>query len=82
MHSMSKFEDVRYHQCKFGTTPKPQRQQERQSAASSASTSEHTRQQLMKQTQRNREDVHCGDDSLGRGEASMDTDGEYSTEQV
>jgi hypothetical protein len=28
------------------------------------------------------EDVHCEQDSLGRGEANMETDGEYFTEEV
>ena len=65
--------------------PKPgpgQREEQQQNAASSASTSEHTGEKVIRQTQRNREDVDCNEDSLGRGEVNMETDGEYSTEEV
>jgi hypothetical protein len=65
--------------------PKPgpgQRQQQQQNAASSESTSEHTGQKVINQTQRSREDVDCDEDSLGRGEVNMETDGEYSNEEV
>ena len=59
-----------------------QRQQQRRNTTSSASTSEHNGQKVCRQTPRRREGVHCDDDSLGRGEASMETDGQYSTEEV
>ena len=59
-----------------------QRLQQRQNATSSASTSEHTGQKVIRQTQRSRGGVHCDEDNLGRGEANMETDGEYSTEEV
>ena len=65
--------------------PKPgpgQRQQHPRNAALSASTSEHTGQKVIRQTQRNREDVDCEENIVGRGEASMETDGEYSNEEI
>ena len=65
--------------------PKPslgQRQQHPRNAASSASTSEHTRQKVIRHTQRSKEDIDCEEESVGRGEANMETDGEYSNEEV
>ena len=59
-----------------------QRQQERRNATSSASNSEHSAQKVSRQIPRRRDGVHCDDDSLGRGEANMETDGQYSTEEV
>jgi hypothetical protein len=53
-----------------------------QNAATNASTSEHIGQKVMNQTQRSTEDVDGDEDSLGRGEVNMETDGKYSTEEV
>lgn len=80
MYSSPNIEDTLMNHLEFGTYSKPgfgQRQQKRGSATSSASTTEHTRH-----NQKITEDVHCEQDSLGRGEASMETDGEYSAEEV
>jgi hypothetical protein len=65
--------------------PKPgpgQIQQQQQNAASSAATSKHSGQKVSRQIQSSREDIDCDEDNFGRGEANMDTDRVYSTEEV
>ena len=59
-----------------------QKHKHTQNAASSESTSEHSGEKLIRQTQRSRKDVDCEEDNVGQGEASMETDGEYSNEEV
>jgi hypothetical protein len=65
--------------------PKPgpgQREQQQKKVTSSASTSEHSVEKIIRQTQRNREDAHCDEDRVGRGEVDMETDGDYYAEEV
>ncbi len=59
-----------------------QKQKHTQNAASSESTSEHSGERLIRQTQRNKDDVDCEEDNVDQGEASMETDGEYSNEEI